>query len=80
MKKTKKDTSLDFNSGWSYAPAPESTDHVRIKPQYELFINGEFTAPSSGKYFDTISPSSEKKLASVAEANENARPETGRAR
>ncbi len=70
MKKTKKETSLDFNSGWSYAPAPESTDHVKLKPQYELFINGEFTAPSSGKYFDTISPSSEKKLASIAEANE----------
>jgi len=70
MKKTKKDVSLNFNTGWSYAPAPESTDHVKIKPQYDLFINGEFTAPSSGKYFDTVNPASEKKISSVADANE----------
>jgi aldehyde dehydrogenase (NAD+) len=69
-KKTKKEVAINFNTGWTYAPAPESTDHVKINPQYDLFINGEFKAPSSGKYFDTINPANEKKLASVAEANE----------
>ena len=70
MKKTKKDVSLNFSTDWTYAPAPESSDHIKLKPQYELFINGEFTPPSSGKYFDTINPANEKKLALIAEANE----------
>ena len=64
------DASLDFNSGWNYSPAPESTDHVEIKDKYDLFINGKFVKPSSGKYFPTINPATEKKLAMVAEANQ----------
>ena len=55
---------------WQYAPSPESTDHVLIEKKYDLFINGKFTPPSSKKYFDTISPSTEQKLSEVAEANE----------
>ena len=27
---------------WEYAPAPESTDHIRIEPEYGLFIGNEF--------------------------------------
>jgi len=63
-------TALDFGNAWSYAPAPEATDHVRIQPRYELFIGGKWVAPQSGKYFDTTSPSTEQKLAEVAEADE----------
>ncbi|UQA55618.1 aldehyde dehydrogenase family protein [Polyangium aurulentum] len=63
-------TALDFGNAWSYAPAPEATDHVRIQPRYELFIGGKWQAPQSGKYFDTTSPSTEQKLAEVAEADE----------
>jgi aldehyde dehydrogenase (NAD+) len=63
------DTRLDFDTGWRYAPAPESTDHIRIDKQYELFIGGEFVAPRSGKYFDTINPATEKTLARVARAD-----------
>jgi aldehyde dehydrogenase (NAD+) len=62
--------SLDFNSGWSYAPSPESTDHIKLDKRYDLFIDGKFVKPSSGKYFDTINPATEEKLAEVAEANE----------
>ncbi len=71
MKKTstKNVAALNFNTQWSYAPAPESADHIQLKSRYDLFINGKFTAPSSGKYFDTISPSTEKKIADVADAN-----------
>jgi aldehyde dehydrogenase (NAD+) len=57
---------LAFDSGWTYAPAPESTDHVRIDKQYELFIGGDFVEPEEGKYFETINPATEKKLSSVA--------------
>src|SRR6476469_2041883 len=60
---------LKFNSGWEYAPAPESKSHIKLKDRYDLFINGKFVKPSSGKYFDTINPATEEKLAQVAEAN-----------
>jgi len=63
---------LSFNGGWggSYAEAPESADHIQLKDTYDLFINGKFTAPSSGNYFDSINPANEKRLARVADANE----------
>lgn len=60
---------LKFNTKWQYSAAPETADHVQLKDKYDLFINGKFTAPSSGKYFDTINPATEKKIASVADAN-----------
>lgn len=60
---------LKFDTGWSYAPAPESKTSASIKPQYDLFINGEWTKPQSGKYFGTINPATEEKLSEVAAAN-----------
>src|SRR5216110_3303182 len=60
---------LKFNAGWEYAPAPESKAHIKLKDRYDLFINGKFVKPSSGKYFETINPATEEKLAEVAEAN-----------
>ncbi len=61
---------LAFNDGWQYAPAPESTDHVTVDEQYELFIGGEFVAPADGRYFETINPATEERLSSVALAGE----------
>ena len=55
---------------WDYAPAPESTKIVQLKEKYDLYINGKFVKPSSGKYFKTINPANEKVLASIAQANE----------
>ncbi len=69
-KSKKQDVKLNFNSSWEYAPSPESKDHIKINSRYDLFINGKFTAPESGKYFDTINPATEAKLAQVADANE----------
>ncbi|MCF6131652.1 aldehyde dehydrogenase family protein [Flavobacterium wongokense] len=66
----KKTHTIDFSSDWKLAPAPESTAHFKLKDTYDLFINGKFVAPKSGKYFDTINPATEKVLAKVAEANE----------
>ncbi|WP_293892217.1 aldehyde dehydrogenase family protein [Flavobacterium sp.] len=66
----KKTHTIDFSSDWKLAPAPESTTHFKLKDTYDLFINGKFVAPKSGKYFDTINPANEKVLAKVAEANE----------
>ena len=56
---------LIFGDLWEYDPAPETAD-PRLKARYELFINGEFAAPRSGKYFDSINPANEQKLAELA--------------
>lgn len=60
----------DFFTEWKYAPALESTEHVKLNKQYDLFINGKFVKPNSKKYFPTINPATEEKLADIAEANE----------
>ena len=57
-----------FKASWTYDEAPESTDHIQVKKQYELFINGNFTPPAKGGYFETTNPSNNQKIASVAEA------------
>ena len=68
-KSQRKNRSLDYKGSWEYAPAPESTDHVKIDKQYGLFINGKFAAPSSGKYFASVNPATEAKISSIAEAS-----------
>lgn len=60
---------LDFAGGWTYAPAPESTDHVRWNARYGLFIQNQFVEPDSGQYMPTINPATEAQLAEVAVAN-----------
>jgi len=54
---------------FEYAPAPETTP-VTIRDQYGLFIDGKWTAPRSGKYFDTVNPATEETLARVAFAGD----------
>ena len=61
---------LAFSGKWDLDPAPESTDHISIKDQYGLFINGKFKNPSSGNYFPSINPATEEKLSMIAEAND----------
>ena len=67
-KKKNNTIKLKFDT-WQYAPAPESKSAASLKPQYDLFINGEWVKPSGNKYFDTINPATEEKLSEVAEAN-----------
>ncbi len=59
---------LIFGDLWEFDPAPESAD-PRIQSRYDLFIGGKFVAPKSGKYFDSINPANEKKIAEIAHAN-----------
>ena len=61
---------LAFDDGWQYSPAPESTDHIKVKKRYGLFIGGDFVAPEKGKYFDTLNPATEERLSRVAMATE----------
>lgn len=55
---------------FEYAPSPESTEVVRIKPRYSLYIGGEFVAPQAGRYFPTINPATTETLAEIAEAGD----------
>jgi aldehyde dehydrogenase (NAD+) len=64
-KKSTKDSNY-----WQYSPSPESTTHINLKERYDLYINGRWEKPNSGKYFDSINPANEKKLAQIAYANE----------
>jgi aldehyde dehydrogenase (NAD+) len=66
MAKKKISTPLE----WDYAPSPESTSHIQLKEQYELFIGGEWVAPTAGKYFDSVNPATEEVLARVAHADQ----------
>src|SRR4051812_41713660 len=61
---------LIFGDLWEYDPAPETAD-PRLKARYDLFIDGEFVAPRSGKYFDSINPATEQKVAEIAQAGAN---------
>jgi len=63
------DLALDFSSGFIYEPAPESSSHVKLEKQYELFIDGKWVAPIDKKYFDTTSPATEQVISRIAEAS-----------
>jgi aldehyde dehydrogenase (NAD+) len=52
---------------WTYAPAPESRDVVKIRDRYGVFIGGEWLDTTES--YETISPSSEEVLANVAQGS-----------
>src|SRR6267378_4201916 len=64
-----KERRLNFGNKWDFAPAPEDSKNYVIAPQHELFINGKFVAPTSGKYFESINPATEQTLTTIAAAN-----------
>src|ERR1043165_3378123 len=65
-----KSRALNFGNKWDYAPAPEDFKYIQVAPRHELFINGKFVAPKSGKYFESINPATEQKLTEIAAADE----------
>ena len=58
------------NGTWDYSPSLESTSHITLEKKYELFINNEWVAPGTKKYFDTLNPANEEVLAQIAWATE----------
>jgi acyl-CoA reductase-like NAD-dependent aldehyde dehydrogenase len=51
-----------------YAPAPESRSILNLRDQYGLFIDGEFV-DGDGTPFQTISPATEERIATIATAS-----------
>ena len=66
--KTNPARELVFGDLWEYDPAPETAD-PKLKPRYDLFINGSYVPPRAGKYFGTINPAQETKIADIALAD-----------
>ena len=54
---------------FEYAPAPESRDIARLKPSYQIFVDGRFR-DGRGPAVKTINPADEEPLAEVGEASE----------
>ena len=52
---------------FDYAPAPESRDIGRLKPSYQIFVNGKFR-DGGGEAVKTVNPATEEALAEVGEA------------
>jgi aldehyde dehydrogenase (NAD+) len=53
----------------TYDAAPESASVALLRPAYGLFIDGEFSEPSSHESFETLNPANEEPLARVAQAS-----------
>ena len=53
----------------SAAPKSEVVARPKFKPQYEHYIGGEWVAPSSGEYFENISPIDGKPFTRAARGN-----------
>jgi aldehyde dehydrogenase (NAD+) len=67
MTEIAKKGSAPVPTDWTYAPAPESTDIVRLQERYELFIGGEWT--TAKEHFTTIAPRDESPLAQIGQAS-----------
>ena len=59
---------LLFGDLWSYAPAPESKDILRLKPRYGHYIDGSFV--EEGQVFTSSNPATEEVIAEVFAADE----------
>src|SRR3954453_18561753 len=53
---------------WTYAPAPESTEIVRLQERYGIYVGGEWLETT--ERFTTVAPRDESPLAGVAQASE----------
>jgi len=65
---TAKTRTSDFATSTLYAPAPQDVKQIDLKDKYDLFIDGEFSTPRTGVYFDTINPANAERITAVAEA------------
>jgi aldehyde dehydrogenase (NAD+) len=54
----------------NYDPAPESASIARLRPSYGLFIDGEFSDPSTHQQFASLNPATEETLAMVSQASD----------
>ena len=63
-----KETTLDFDTDWSYSPAPQSSTEVKLRDRYNLFIGGKYQPSQTKDYLEIINPATEEKLSEVPQA------------
>jgi aldehyde dehydrogenase (NAD+) len=51
---------------WTYAPAPESADIVRLQDRYGIYVGGEWL--ETAETYATLSPATEEPLAEISQA------------
>ncbi|MEX0906274.1 MAG: aldehyde dehydrogenase family protein [Balneolaceae bacterium] len=61
------DLKPEFASFGEYSEAPESSDHVEIRDQYDLFIGGDFVPPVKKRYMKSTNPATEETIFEFAE-------------
>jgi aldehyde dehydrogenase (NAD+) len=66
MTEVAKRSSAPVPADWTYAPAPESTEIVRLEDRYGLFIGGDWV--EAKEHFTTLAPRDEAPLAEVGQA------------
>ncbi|MDI2028825.1 aldehyde dehydrogenase family protein [Saccharopolyspora sp. TS4A08] len=57
-----------MTSPWEYAPAPESRELADLKPNYRMFVDGEFV-DGGGQPIKTLNPATGETLAEVSAAD-----------
>jgi aldehyde dehydrogenase (NAD+) len=57
-----------MSTEWEYAPAPESASIAGVKPNYQLFLDGQF-ADGTGEPRKTVNPATGEALAEVSTAS-----------
>jgi aldehyde dehydrogenase (NAD+) len=62
----RKQSQVPVPAAWTYAPAPEARDIVRLEERYGHFVGGEWLEPA--ETYTTIDPSREEPLADVGQA------------
>lgn len=63
----KRDGKVSVPDDWTYAPAPESRDVVRIAERYGHFVGGEWL--EAAETYETIAPRDEERLAAVGQGS-----------
>jgi aldehyde dehydrogenase (NAD+) len=54
-------------TNWTYSPAPESREIARLRPSYQMFVDGQFV-DGDGEPLKTVNPANEEVLAEVSTA------------
>lgn len=61
---------MKLETKFEYSPAPESTAIVKLKSEYQLFIDGKYVSSKTGKKFPSINPANEEILAQITQATD----------
>lgn len=62
-----RENGASVKSVWNYSKSIEDPKHIKLKPEYDLFIGGKWV--KTKKYFESINPSNEEVISKVSYAS-----------